>query len=78
MKYYHYTDTNGKEITAGMRIRIDGGEPEEVYEFDDSYGLPDLWINASNEAFLAKHPDYSREYYPLSNWNSHYIEIVEG
>ena len=45
-----YFDKNGVEIKAGMTIRMEDGSLELVYDTTDSYGNPDLGINASNEA----------------------------
>lgn len=76
MKEYYYEDKNGKEITAGMVIRFSDGSIETVYECEDAWGFPDIGISATNELFLKHHPDWEREYYPLSNWSSKEIEIV--
>ncbi len=70
-----YLDRNGSEIKAGMRLRMEDGSVEMVYETTDGYGNPDLGINASNEAFLEKHPEWAREYYSLSAVNTHAAEI---
>ena len=58
-----YFDKNGKEIKAGMKILMDDGSIEMVYDTDDQYGNPSLGINASNEEFLKLHPNWAREYY---------------
>ena len=47
-----YFDKNGVEIKAGMTIRMEDGSLELVYDTTDSYGNPDLGINASNEDYL--------------------------
>lgn len=52
-----YFDKNGKEIKAGMKILMDDGSIEMVYDTEDAYGNPNLGINASNEAFLDLHPN---------------------
>lgn len=70
-----YFDKNGKEIKAGMKIRMDDGSIEMVYDTDDQYGNPSLGINASNEEFLKHHPNWAREYYSLSNFKPSSIEI---
>lgn len=70
-----YFDKNGKEIKAGMRILMDDGSIEMVYDTDDQYGNPSLGINASNEEFLKLHPNWAREYYSLSNFKPSSIEI---
>ena len=44
-----YFDKNGVEIKAGMTIRMEDGSLELVYDTTDSYGNPDLGLNASNE-----------------------------
>ena len=50
-----YFDKNGVEIKAGMTIRMEDGSLELVYDTTDSYGNPDLGINASNEEYLELH-----------------------
>ena len=61
-----YFDKNGKEIKAGMKILMEDGSIEMVYDTEDQYGNPNLGINASNEEFLKLHPNWAREYYSLS------------
>ena len=51
-----YFDKNGKEIKAGMKILMEDGSIEMVYDTEDQYGNPNLGINASNEEFLKLHP----------------------
>lgn len=63
-----YFDKNGNEILAGMHLRMEDGNIEKVYATTDVNGEPDLGISASNEAFLAKHPEWTREYYSLSSF----------
>ena len=60
-----YFDKNGKEIKAGMKILMEDGSIEMVYDTEDQYGNPNLGINASNEEFLKLHPNWAREYYML-------------
>lgn len=72
MQYY---DKNGNEIKGGMTIRMEDGSLELVYETDDGYGNHDLGINATNEAFLERHPDWDREFYSLSMFNMKGVEI---
>jgi hypothetical protein len=72
-----YFDKNGVEIKAGMTIRMEDGSLELVYDTTDSYGNPDLGINASNEAYLQTHPSACREYYSLTNFNLAKTEIVD-
>ncbi len=36
----------------------------------------DLGINASNEAFLERHPEWARELYPLYQYNHLEYEVV--
>ena len=47
-----YFDKNGVEIKEGMTIRMEDGSLELVYDTTDSYGNPDLGINAYNEEYL--------------------------
>ena len=70
-----YFDKNGKEIKAGMKILMDDGSVEMVYDTEDQYGNPNLGINASNEVFLELHPNWAREYYSLSMFKQSGIEI---
>lgn len=71
----NYTDKNGNEIKAGMKIIMDDRSVEEVFATMDQYGNPDLGINASNEDFLRIH-NTEREYYSLSNFPADSIEII--
>ena len=73
MKYF---DTNGIEIQAGMYIQMADGSLELVYGTTDSAGNPDLGINASNEEYFHNHPDASREYYSISEFDMREIEVV--
>ena len=70
-----YFDKNGKEIKAGMKILMDDGSVELVYATEDSFGNPNLGINATNEAFLREHPNWEREYYSLSMFDMSATEI---
>lgn len=72
-----YFDKNGVEIKAGMTIRMEDGSLELVYDTTDSYGNPDLGINASNEDYLELHPFASREFYSLCNFDMRYTEVVD-
>ena len=74
MKYF---DKNGVEIKAGMYITMSDGSTELVYDTDDGYGNPDLGINASNEAYLERHPYASRKYYSLSNFDMREVEVCK-
>lgn len=65
-----YFDKNGKEIKAGMKLRMEDGSAELVYDTTDQYGNADLGINATNEAFLLEHPNWQRECYSLSSFNT--------
>ena len=71
----NYIDKNGNEIKAGMKILMDDGSVEEVFDTMDQDGNPDLGINASNEDYLKYH-DTEREYYSLSNFPATGIEII--
>ena len=70
-----YFDKNGKEIKAGMKILMEDGSVEMVYDTEDAYGNPNLGINASNEAFLEQHPNWAREYHSLSMFKQSGIEV---
>ena len=70
-----YFDKNGKEIKAGMKILMEDGSIEMVYDTEDQYGNPNLGINASNEEFLKLHPNWAREYYSLSTFKQSGIEV---
>jgi len=72
-----FRDKNGKQILAGMTLRMEDGSLEMVYATDGADGEPSLGINASNEAYLAAHPTACREYYSLDNFNLKQTEIVE-
>ena len=70
-----YFDKNGKEIKSGMKIQMEDGSIEMVYDTVDAYGNPNLGINASNEAFLEAYPNWAREYYSLSMFKQSGIEV---
>lgn len=72
----NYVDKNGIEIKAGMTIQMADGSHELVYDTQDAYGNADLGINASNEAYLERHPFASREYYSLSNFDMSEVEVI--
>ena len=72
-----YLDKNGVEIKAGMTIRMEDGSLELVYDTTDSYGNPDLGINASNEEYLERNPCACREFYSLCNFDMRYAEVVD-
>ena len=72
-----YFDKNGVEIKAGMTIRMEDGSLELVYDTTDSYGNPDLGINASNEEYLERNPCACREFYSLCNFDTRYTEVVD-
>lgn len=74
----NYTDKNGNEIKAGMKILMDDGSIEEVFATMDQDGNPDLGINASNEDFMRRHkiPEELREYYSLNNFSIDRMEII--
>lgn len=74
-----YYDKHGKEIRAGMHLRMEDGSVELVYATSDGYGNPDLGVNASNDEYMKRHhiPEVCREYYPLSNFPQDGLEIIE-
>lgn len=72
-----YFDKNGAEIKAGMTIRMEDGSLELVYDTTDSYGNPDLGINASGEEYLERNPCACREFYSLCNFDMRYTEVVD-
>ena len=74
----HYFDKNGTEVKAGMYITLgDGSAPELVYDTVDADGHPDLGVNASNEAYLKRHPHATREFYSLSSFDMRNVEIID-
>lgn len=72
-----YHDKHGKEILAGMTIRHEKGEMEQVFATVDAYGDDDLGIMATNPAYAERHPGCDIEYYSLSNFRMSEWEIVE-
>lgn len=71
-----YYDKNGIEIKAGMILRHNDGEENEVFECGDEFGSENLGFLATNPLFLKYHPDYHAEYYPLSQFNLDEWKIV--
>lgn len=74
-----YFDKNGTEIKGGMFLRFEGGLVEKIYDTVDADGVPDLGVNASNDAYLKRHGlgEYDREFYPLSQFSLRDAEICE-
>lgn len=66
-----YFDKHGELIKEGMSLRHDDGEVEKVYASDE-----DLGLNASNEQHIS-FSEYSREIYPLYQFNLKEWEIVK-
>lgn len=73
-----YTDKNGARIKAGMIIQMADGSRERVYETANSDGSPDLGVSASNERYLDRHLEATREFYSLRNYNASELVIVEA
>lgn len=61
-----YLDSKGYEIEAGMVLVHEDGEEQEVFACGDD----DLGFNASNPDFLRAHPEATRQYYPLYQFNT--------
>ena len=74
---FTYQDKHGKDILAGMTIRHDNGDTEEVVATVDAYGNDDLGVVATNPAFAEAHPTWPTECYSLSNFRMREWEIVE-
>lgn len=72
-----YFDKHGKEIKAGMKIRIGNDPPEEVFPCSGQRGEEDLGVNATNPEWAKRHPDCGPEFYPLHQFSRADIEIVE-
>lgn len=72
-----YVDKHGTLVRPGDIIRFDGdGMTEKVYLAEGTPEQYDLGINASNEAFLERHPEWTRELYPLHQYNHLEYEVV--
>lgn len=72
-----YFDKDGKRVRPGDIIVFDGdGTTEKVYLAEGTDGYYELGINASNEAFLERHPEWSRELYPLYQFNPKEYKVV--
>lgn len=67
-----YSDKNGEQIKAGMKIRHINGDVELVY----ACGEDDLGVNASNENWSG-FSEYLRQFYPLYQFNTREWEIVK-
>ena len=50
---------------------------ELVYDTTDSYGNPDLGVNASNEEYLERNPCACCEFYSICNFDMRYTEVVD-
>lgn len=74
-----YFDMHGTEIKAGMFLRLEGGSVEKIYDTVDTYGNPDLGVNASNNAYLQRYGlgECDREFYPLSQFSLREAEICQ-
>lgn len=78
MSKTRWFDRNGVELHEGNTIMdILNGELEKVYACHpaDDPDNESLGINASNEDWIARHPDRSREVYPFSNFA---YKMVDG
>lgn len=72
-----YVDKHGNLVRPGDILRFDGGGmTEKVYLAEGTPDQYDLGINASNEAFLERHPEWTRELYPLHQYNHLEYEVV--
>lgn len=71
MSKTRWFDRNGVELHDGDIVRdVDSGREERVYACHPD-GYPDeqsLGLNASNEKWLERHPEWSREIYPFTNF----------
>lgn len=65
-----YRDKNGALVEPGDIIRFDDGSTEEILLLQGDERQFELGVNASNEAFLERHPWCVREGYPLHQFNS--------
>ena len=71
MSKIRWFDRNGVELHDGdIIVDVDSGKEEKVYACHpaDDMDSESLGINASNEAWLARHPDRCREIYPFTNF----------
>lgn len=71
MSKQRWFDCNGVELHEGDTVRHAGSSREEQVYACHSVEDPDietLGVNASNEAFLKQHPEWTREVYPFSNF----------
>ena len=75
--FREYKDKHGTIIQAGMTIRHDSGDVEEVYETMTDSGERSLGIMATNPDYLKRHPDCEIEYYDLHNFNLKEWEIIK-
>lgn len=80
MKYYkEYKDKNGEEICAGDYIRFsEKGEPQRVYEWEDSCGTRGLGTDATNPAWIKSGRACPCEFgiYDITNEDMKYCELV--
>ena len=71
MSKQRWFDCNHQELHEGDKVRnVCTGKEEKVYACHPS-GDPDnvsLGLNASNEKFLERHPEWPREVYPFDNF----------
>ena len=71
MSKKRWFDRNGLELKDGDKVRnIFSGKEEPVYACHPD-GRPDqlnLGLNATNEEFLKRHPEWPREVYPFDNF----------
>lgn len=72
-----YFDKNSALIKAGMTVQMEDGSLELAYGTTDSYGNPNLGINASGEEYLERNPCACREFYSLRNFDMRYTEVVD-
>lgn len=74
MSKQRWFDCHDQELHEGDKVRhLYTGKEELVYECHPE-GYPDagsLGLNASNEAFLKRHPDRPREIYPFEAFSYH-------
>ena len=74
MSKQRWFDCHDVELNKGDIVcNLYTGKEETVYECHP-FGRPDelnLGLNASNERFLAIHPDHGREIYPFDQFTYH-------